>query len=94
MEKLTLTINCEFINEVGILVNHTLKADACTTPEIADKYMFISKNHFKPIVIRILNIVQAAFSPSATAELICDGEEVDELDNIKEAFCYSRFIID
>ncbi|ACU61069.1 DUF5952 family protein [Chitinophaga pinensis] len=90
MEKYTLTINCEFINEVGILVNHTLKADAFTKPQIEDKYMFISKHHFKPIVIRIQQVIDYLLSGT---EVICSGEEVDELDNIREAF-YARFTIE
>ncbi|MBW8688281.1 DUF5952 family protein [Chitinophaga rhizophila] len=90
MEKYTLTINCEFINEVGILVSHTLRADAHTKPQIEDKYMFISRHHFKPIVIRIQQILDYLLPDT---EVICHGEEVDEFDNIREAF-YSRFTID
>jgi hypothetical protein len=90
MEKYTLTINCEFINEAGILVNHTLKADASVKPRIEDKYMFISKHHFKPIVIRIQQVIDYLLSGT---EVICSGEEVDELDNIREVF-YARFTIE
>jgi hypothetical protein len=91
MKKYTLTINCEFLNETGILVEHTLKTFVSTLPRVADNYMFIANQHFKPIVIRIMKVV----SPDTDLEaLICDGEEVDDTDNIREVVDNSAFVVD
>ena len=88
MGNYALTINCEFLNETGILVNHTLKTVVHARPHVADKYMFVAPQHFKPIVIRIMHIGKAG------RQLLCDGEEVDETDGIKETFDNTTFLID
>lgn len=91
MRDYKLIINCEYVNETGILVNHVLKADTARKPQVYDKFMFVSKQHFKPIVIEIRDIVEVAMLPGM--HVVCDGEEVDEADNIKETF-YSFLIED
>lgn len=93
MRNYALTINCEFLNEAGILVNHTVKAVAHAQPHIADKYMFVAPQHFKPIVIRIMHIDKTGRRKPGI-ELHCDGEEVDETDDIKETFDNTTFLID
>lgn len=91
MNRYTLTINCEFLNETGILVSHTLKTIANTLPRVADNYMFVANQHFKPIVIRIMKVV----SPDTDLDaLICDGEEVDDADSIREVIDNSAFVMD
>lgn len=91
MYKYALTIKCEFLNEAGILVAHTLKTCANTLPRVADNYMFVVNQHFKPIVIRIMKVI----SPDTDLEvLICDGEEVDDVDNIREVIEHSAFVLD
>lgn len=91
MTKYTLTIKCEFLNEAGILVAHTLKTFVNTLPRVADNYMFVANQHFKPIVIRIMKVV----SPDTDLEaLICDGEEVDDADDIREVVDNSAFVME
>lgn len=91
MTKYTLTINCEFLNETGILVAHTLKTFVDKLPRVADNYMFVANQHFKPIVIRILKVV----SPETDLQdLVCYGEEVDDADNIREVVDNSAFVMD
>ncbi|GAA0553559.1 DUF5952 family protein [Chitinophaga japonensis] len=91
MKQYTVTINCEFLNEAGILVGHTLKTIVHTLPRVADKYMFMANQHFKPIVIRIMSIVD----PETDLQvLICNGEEVDDVDDITEVIDHSAFVVD
>lgn len=93
MKKYTLTIICEFLNEMGVLVNHTLKTEAVMAPQLEDKFMFISKYHFKPIVIRIKQVINT-LTETPYEELVCAGEEVDELNNIKEVFYHTWVMAD
>lgn len=91
MNKYTLTIKCEFLNEAGILVAHTLKTIVDKLPRVADNYMFVANQHFKPIVIRIMKVV----SPDTDLQdLLCDGEEVDDMDNIREVIDNTAFVVD
>jgi|GEM_PF-1229702 hypothetical protein len=91
MYKYTLTIKCECLNEAGILVARTLKTAASTLPRVADNYVFLVNRHCKPIVIRIMKVI----SPDTDMEvLICDGEEVDDVDNIREVIERTAFVLD
>jgi hypothetical protein len=91
MYKYALTIKCEFLNEVGILVARTLKTATNTLPRVADNYVFLANRHCKPIVIRIMKVI----SPDTDMEvLICDGEEVDDVDNIREVIERAAFVLD
>jgi hypothetical protein len=91
MYKYTLTIKCEFLNEAGILVARTLKTFVSTLPRVADNYVFLANQHCKPIVIRIMKVI----CPDTDLEvLICDGEEVDDVDNIREVIEPSAFVLD
>lgn len=91
MYKYALTIKCEFLNEAGILVPHTLKTSASTLPRVADNYVFLANRNCKPIVIRILKVV---CPDTDLAVLICDGEEVDDVDNIREVIEHSAIVVD
>lgn len=91
MYKYALTIKCEFLNEAGILVARTLKTTASTLPRVADNYVFLVNRHCKPIVIRIMKVI----SPDTDMEvLICEGEEVDDVDNIREVIERTAFVLD
>jgi hypothetical protein len=91
MYKYALTIKCEFLNETGILVARTLKTFANTFPRVADNYVFLASQHCKPIAIRIMKVI----SPDTDLEvLLCDGEEVDDVDNIREVIGHSAFVLD
>ena len=79
------------MNEIGVLVSHTLKTEARLPPQPQDKFMFISKDYFKPIIIRIERITSSS-AGSSFHEQVCLGEEVDEPYDIKEAF-YGTWVI-
>ncbi|NSL86233.1 hypothetical protein ECE50_005300 [Chitinophaga sp. Mgbs1] len=91
MQAYTLTINCEVMNEMGVLVSHTLKTEAHLPPQPEDKFMFISRNYFKPIIIRIERILSSV-TGNPFSEQVCLGEEIDEPYDIKEAF-YGTWIM-
>jgi hypothetical protein len=89
MYKYALTIKCECLNETGILVARTLKTFSSTLPRVADNYVFIAEPHCKPTVIRILKVI----SPDTDLEaLVCEGEEVDDADNIREVIDRPAFV--
>ena len=79
------------MNEIGVLVSHTLKTEAHLPPQPQDKFMFISRDYFKPIIIRIERITSSS-AGSSFPEQVSLGEEVDEPYDIKEAF-YGTWVI-
>lgn len=81
------------MNEMGVLVSHTLKTEAHLPPQPKDKFMFISRDYFKPIIIRIERIMSLS-AGNAFPEQVCLGEEVDEPYDIKEAFYDSWVMAD
>lgn len=92
MRKYLLSIYCELLNEIGILVSHNLKTIVHEMPQVSDKFMFIAAQYYRPIVIRIMSVDSHVYAPQQK-ECICIGEEIDDLDNIKEVFPEPTFII-
>jgi len=91
MNRYTITIHCELLNEAGILVARTLKTMVNALPRVTDKYMFVASRHFKPIVIQIRKVADLE---TGLSMLLCSGEEVDETDGIKETFDQAAFALD
>ncbi|WP_217606002.1 DUF5952 family protein [Chitinophaga sp. GbtcB8] len=91
MNTYTITINCELLNETGILVARTLKTIVNTLPRVTDKYMFVASQHFKPIVVQLKKVIDL---DTGLPVFICSGEEVDDTEGIKEVIGHAAFAMD
>ncbi|HVI43220.1 MAG TPA: DUF5952 family protein [Chitinophaga sp.] len=92
MRTYLLNIRCELLNEAGVLVARTLKATVHEEPHKADIYMFIMDHHFKPVIIQLVNEVRSR-NDFLREEFFCEGEEIDETENIREVVPQAAFTI-
>lgn len=91
MNRYTITINCELLNETGILVARTLKTIVNALPRVTDKYMFVASQHVRPIVVQLKKVIDL---DTGLPVFICSGEEVDDTEGIKEVIDHAAFAMD
>jgi hypothetical protein len=94
MKKYTLKIECDVLNEMGLSVNRTISVVTASEPAPGDVYEFLIGQSSHPVIVKVLDVIYMGIPKENVKEVYCHGEEIDEVDSVKEVFEWMSFSFD
>jgi hypothetical protein len=94
MNKYTLTIECDVLNEMGLSVTRTISVATTSEPLPGDVYEFLIGRSSHPVIVKVLDVISTGILKENIKEVYCHGEEIDEIDSVKQVFEWLSFSFD